>query len=212
MAGHQPLRVARYLRVSKLDQDPQLQDDETAHLATARGWQVVDTYVDHGVSGTRERRPQLDRLLRDARKRRFDAVLVWRSDRLFRSLRHMVGTIEELTELGIGFVSAREPFDTTTPTGKLMLHLVAAFAEFERAVLIERVRAGLAVARRRGKRLGRPRVRVDVERALQLRAAGVSLRAVARTLGCGLATLCRALEHGSVPETFAPSPSDEAEN
>jgi DNA invertase Pin-like site-specific DNA recombinase len=197
-----PLRVARYCRVSKLDQDPALQDHETAQLAAARGWIVVDTYVDHGISGAKERRPQLDRMLKDARKRRFDAILVWRSDRLFRSLRHMVETIEELSSLGIGFVSAREPFDTTTPTGKLMLHLVAAFGEFERSVLIERVRAGLAVARRKGKRLGRPRVHVDVDRARELRAEGLPLRAVARSIGCGVATLCRALE-ASEPEAVS---------
>ncbi len=189
-----PLRVARYCRVSKLDQDPALQDHETGQLAAARGWEIVETYLDHGVSGARERRPALDKMMCDARKRRFDAILVWRSDRLFRSLRHMVETIEELAGLGVGFVSAREPLDTTTPSGKLMLHLVAAFAEFERSVLIERVRAGLAVARRKGKRLGRPRVRVDVERARELRGGGMPLRAVARELKVGVATLCRALD------------------
>lgn len=201
MTSGRPLRVARYLRVSKLDQNPALQDHETAELARVRGWEIVDSYLDHGVSGAKERRPQLDRLMKDARKRRFDAVLVWRSDRLFRSLRHMVETIEELSGLGVGFVSAREPFDTTTPTGKLMLHLVAAFAQFEREVLIERVRAGLAVAKRKGKRLGRPRVKVDVDRAQELRAQGMPLRAVARAVGCGVATLCRALDMSAAVAT-----------
>lgn len=194
MHASKPLRIARYLRVSKLDQDPQLQDDESAQFSAARGWVVVDTFVDHGVSGARERRAELDRMMRDARKRRFDAILVWRSDRLFRNLGHMVATIEELSALGVGFVSVREPFDTTTPTGKLMLHLVAAFAEFERAVLVERVKAGLAVARRKGKKIGRPRVRFDVDRARELRAQGVSLRKIARELKVGVATLCRALD------------------
>ena len=189
-----PLRIARYLRVSKLDQDPQLQDDESAQFAAARGWTVVDTYLDHGVSGARERRPELDRMMKDARKRRFDAIVVWRSDRLFRSLRHMIATIEELSSLGVGFISVREPFDTTTPSGKLMLHLVSAFAEFEKSVLVERVKAGLAVARRRGKKIGRPRVRVDVDRARVLRGQGNSLRQVARELKVGVATLCRALQ------------------
>jgi DNA invertase Pin-like site-specific DNA recombinase len=204
MTEGKPLKIAIYCRVSKLDQDPALQDHETAEHARARGWEIVDTYTDHGISGAKERRPQLDRMMKDARKRRFDAILVWRSDRLFRSLRHMVECIEELSGLGVGFVSAREPFDTTTPTGKLMLHLVAAFAEFERAVLIERVRAGLAVARRKGKRLGRPRVRVDVDRARELRAQGMPLRAVARSVGCGVATLCRALD-AAVRKEAAPA-------
>jgi DNA invertase Pin-like site-specific DNA recombinase len=194
MFDGKPLRIARYLRVSKLEQNPQLQDDESAQLAAARGWTIVDTYVDHGVSGAKERRTELDRMMKDARKRRFDAILVWRSDRLFRSLRHMVETIEELSALGVGFVSCREPFDTTTPSGKLMLHLVSAFAEFERAVLIERVKAGLAVARRKGKKIGRPRVRFDIDRARELRGQGSSLRTIAREMKVGVATLCRALD------------------
>jgi DNA invertase Pin-like site-specific DNA recombinase len=124
----------------------------------------------------------------------FDTILVWRSDRLFRSLRHMVITIEELAALGVDFVSVTEPFDTTTPQGRLLLHLVSAFAEFEKQVLIERTKAGLDAARRRGARIGRPRVHVDVARAIKLRREGLSLRNIARKLGIGCATLCRALQ------------------
>jgi DNA invertase Pin-like site-specific DNA recombinase len=186
-------RVARYIRVSRTDQDPSLQLDETARLIAARGWDLVDTYTDHGISGSRDRRPELDRMLKDAKAGRFNTVLVWRSDRLFRSLRHMVVTIEELAALGIDFVSVTEPFDTTTPHGRLLLHLVSAFAEFERQVLIERTKAGLDAARRRGKRIGRPRVFVDVCGALRLLKRGLTVREIANRMHVGYGTLHRAL-------------------
>jgi DNA invertase Pin-like site-specific DNA recombinase len=116
-------RVARYLRVSKAEQDPQLQDDETAEFIERRGWEVAGTYIDHGFSGARDKRPDLDRLLEDARRRRkFEAVVCWRSDRLFRSLRHVVLTLDDLTSYNVGFISVTEPFDTTCPSGKLLLH------------------------------------------------------------------------------------------
>jgi DNA invertase Pin-like site-specific DNA recombinase len=159
-------RVARYVRVSRSEQNPDLQLDETARVVAARGWQLVDTYTDHGVSGSRNRRPELDRMLADARRGLFDTLLVWRSDRLFRSLRHMVLTIEELAAMHIDFVSVTEPFDTTTPQGRLLLHMVSAFGKFERQVLVERTKAGLDAARRRGKRIGRPKAFVDVPPAL----------------------------------------------
>jgi DNA invertase Pin-like site-specific DNA recombinase len=151
------LRVARYLRVSRVDQNPALQDDETADVIARRGWKLTDTYTDHGISGSREKRPELDRLLRDARRGRFNLVCVWKADRLFRSLRAMVNTLDEWSALGIGFVSATEAFDTTTPQGKLM-HLTSAFAEFERNLIIERTKAGIAAAKRRKLREGAGRV------------------------------------------------------
>ncbi len=210
MTTARSIRVAQYVRVSKLDQDPTLQEHETAELVRARGWTIAETYVDHGISGAKARRPGLDKMLRDARKGRFDLVLVWRSDRLFRSLKDMVATIEELSSIHVGFVSCREPFDTTSASGRLMLHLVSAFAEFERAVLVERVRAGLAVARRRGARIGRPRVRVDLERAHELRAKGMTVRQVARELKIGAATLCRALAAERDPNRSTPTTSGAA--
>ena len=136
-------RAARYIRVSRSDQRPALQADETVEFIDRRGWTLVDTFVDEGVSGTKDRRPGLDRLLAAARRRDFDILVVWRSDRLFRSLSNMVAALGELSALGIAFVSVTEPFDTTTPQGRLLLHLVAAFAEFERGVLVERTRAGI---------------------------------------------------------------------
>ena len=192
-ANHRGHRVARYIRVSRADQRPEMQADETAELVARRGWALVDTYLDHGVSGTRDRRPELDRLLADARRGRFDILLVWRSDRLFRSLKHMVNVLDELAALGIAFVSATEVFDTTTPQGRLLLHLVSAFSEFERGVLVERTKAGIEAARRRGAKLGRPRVLVDVVRAKHLLSTGKSLRQTAKMLGCGATTVHRAL-------------------
>jgi DNA invertase Pin-like site-specific DNA recombinase len=193
-----PLRCARYLRVSRVEQREDLQDDETAELITRRGWQLTKTYTDHGVSGTRERRPGLDELLSDAQRGRFDVVLVWRSDRLFRSVRHMVNTLAELDARGIGFVSSTEVFDTTTPQGKFLMHIVAAFAELERATIVERVRAGIAAARRRGVRLGRPGVALDVVKAAELRASGLSYREISRQLGVSTGRLHGALNsnHG----------------
>jgi DNA invertase Pin-like site-specific DNA recombinase len=186
-------RAARYLRVSRSDQNPALQADETGRLIAGRGWELVDTFLDHGVSGAKDRRPELDRLMEAAKQGAFDVLVVWKSDRLFRSLKHMVVALDELAALGIDFVSVTESFDTTTPQGRLLLHLVSSFAEFERSLLIERTRAGIEAARRRGAQIGRPRVRVDVERAVALRAQGRSIRQVARMLGCGAATLHRAL-------------------
>jgi len=162
-------------------------------LIAGRGWDLVDTFLDHGISGTKDRRPELDRLLTLARRGRFDVLVVYRSDRLFRSLKHLVVTVSELAAMGIDFCSVSEPFDTSTPSGRLLLHLVAAFAEFERNVLVERTKAGIAAARLRGAQIGRPRVDVDVARANALRAEGKSLRQTARILKVGCATLHRAL-------------------
>ena len=187
------LRVARYLRVSRHDQDTRLQADETAAFVKNRQWRLIDTYKDHGISGARERRPELDRLLADARKRKFDALIVYKADRLFRSLRHMVLTLDELAALGIAFVSTTEPFDTSTPSGKLLLHIVSAMAEFERALLVERVKSGVAAARRRGARLGRPRARLDMDRLRELRSQGLSVRKIAETLNVGSSTVQRHL-------------------
>jgi DNA invertase Pin-like site-specific DNA recombinase len=193
MESSRKLRVAHYHRVSRLDQDPRLQADATIAFTAARGWETHEVYVDHGVSGSKDRRPALDRMLADGRHRKFDLILVYRSDRLFRSLKHLVAVVDDLSALGIDFVSTTEPFDTTTPSGRLLLQLVGALAEMERGLLIERTKAGIASARRRGVRVGRPPVHVDVPRAMELRASGMSLREVARELKVGAATVHRAL-------------------
>jgi DNA invertase Pin-like site-specific DNA recombinase len=191
------LRAARYVRVSRSDQRPALQSDETAELITRRGWTIADTFLDEGMSGSSSRRPGLDRMMASARRREFDILVVWRSDRLFRSLHHMVNALAELSALGVEFVSVTEPFDTTTPQGRLLIHMVAAFAEFERGVLIERTRAGLAAARRRGARIGRPPVEIDAERVARLRNEGASIRAIARELNVGASTVHRVLAYSA---------------
>ena len=146
-------------------------------------------YVDHGVSGAKEQRPALDRLLADARRRRFDVLVCWRLDRLGRNLRHLVTLLDELAALGVSFVSLGEGIDCTTPAGRLQLHVLAALAEFERARCVERVPAGLARARREGKRLGRPVAPVPTDRVSAV--AGLSIAGGAGALGVSPSTLKR---------------------
>ena len=183
------MRVAIYLRVSTGRQTVENQRAELLVEADARGWDVVAEYVDEGVSGAKAARPGLDRLLADARHRRFDAVVVWKLDRLARSLRHLLALKDELQERGIGLVSLRDPgFDTTSPQGQLVFQILGAVGEFERELIRERIRAGMARAKRcpsPGKRRpGRPRsARVDLAQAWALLAAGSSVAAAARELG-----------------------------
>jgi DNA invertase Pin-like site-specific DNA recombinase len=187
------MRAVQYVRVSRSDQKPGMQADETAEMIRRRGWKLSDTYTDHGISGARDRRPELDRLLDDARHGRFDVLVVYKADRLFRSLRHMVNTLDELAALNVSFVSCTEPFDTATPSGRLLLNVISAMGSFERDLLIERTKSGIAAARRRGAKVGRPRAHVDVDLALELRAAGKSIREIGVALGVGAATVSRAL-------------------
>ena len=177
-----------------------MQDDETASFVSRREWSLVERFVDDGISGSHDRRPGLQSMLQAARQRRFDVLVVYRSDRLFRSLQELVNTLAELGELGVGFASVNEPFDTTTSAGRLLLQMVGAFAEFERNVMIERTRSGLAAARRRGVTLGRPKRFVDVERAKALRARGWSVSAIAIELKTSPATLYRALSNFPILE------------
>lgn len=202
-----PLRVARYLRVSTKDQNLDLQRDETAALAAQRGWRIVETFEDHGISGSKDRRPALDRMLASARRGRFDCVLVWRSDRLFRSLKHLVTTVHDLGEQGVGFVSCTEAFDTQSASGRLLLHVLAAMGEFERTIIAERSAAGVAAARRRGVRLGRPRAQFDLDRAIALRASGQSYKNIAAVIGVSVGVLHAALHAEGVREVPSAPPS-----
>jgi DNA invertase Pin-like site-specific DNA recombinase len=183
------IRAAIYARVSTTDQTCENQLLELRSYTTARRWSSVD-FVDRGVSGAKDRRPALDQLVADARKRRFDVLVVWRLDRLGRNLRHLVTLLEELQALGIAFVSLAEGIDATTPAGKLQMHILAAIAEFERARIAERVRAGLARAKAQGQRLGRRPHRItadDLERV-----AGMSTRKAAAALRVPASVLHRA--------------------
>jgi DNA invertase Pin-like site-specific DNA recombinase len=161
-------QVALYARVSTLNnQDPEMQLAELRDYAGRRGWQIVEEFTDQGVSGSKESRPALNRLMSDACRRQFDAIVVWKIDRWGRSLKHLVTSLAELDAYGIAFISLRDNLDLSTPSGRLMMQLLGAMAEFERALIQERVRAGLRNARAKGKRLGRPRVVVDASRIVQ---------------------------------------------
>jgi DNA invertase Pin-like site-specific DNA recombinase len=192
-------RVGIYGRVSTSNghQDPELQLRELREYADRRGWKITDEYVDHGVSGSKDSRPALNRLLADAHQRRFDTVLVWKLDRFGRSLKHLINTLGELEARGIAFVSFRDNLDLTTPSGRLMFQIIGAMAEFERALIQERVRAGLRNARSKGKRLGRPPVFVSQSGIESLRLQGRSWRSIAKELQVGLGTVLRAVEDRS---------------
>lgn len=200
------MRVALYARVSTLNgQHSDMQTAELREYAQRRGWKVVAEYIDEGISGARERRPQLDRLWVDCRKRKVDAVLVYRYDRFARSLRQLVNALEEFRALGINFVSLHEGVDTSTPNGRLVFGIFASIAEFERELIRSRVRSGLAAARAKGKRLGRPRTTVDVDRIAQRRAAGASWREIAGEMGVGTGTAVRAFQQRAKNLSKSPS-------
>jgi DNA invertase Pin-like site-specific DNA recombinase len=179
------LRMAIYARVSTTNhgQDVTLQTRELEQFAEARGWRMVDAYIDGGVSGAKDSRPELNRLMADAHKRRFDVVAVWRFDRFARSVSHLLRALETFNALGIAFVSLSEQMDTTTPAGKMVFTVSGAVAELERSLIVERVKAGLRYARSKGKRLGRPPVSVDALSIDRLRSQGRSIRDIADELG-----------------------------
>jgi DNA invertase Pin-like site-specific DNA recombinase len=184
-----------YARVSTLNgQHPEMQLTELREYAGRRGWEVFAEYVDEGVSGAKESRPALNRLMADAHRRRFAVLLVWKVDRFGRSLRHLVNALADLDAIGVAFVSLRDNLDLSTPSGRLMFQVVGAMAEFERALTQERVRAGLRLAKSKGKRLGRPRTAVDAKQVAALRASGASWRVISERLGIGVGTACRALQ------------------
>jgi DNA invertase Pin-like site-specific DNA recombinase len=188
------MKVAIYARVSTANngQDPTMQTRELREYIERRGWQLAGEYVDIGISGTKEKRPELDRLLADAHRRRFDVVAVWRFDRFARSVSHLLRALETFQALGIHFVSLSESIDTSTPAGKLVFTVLGAVAELERSLIVERVKAGLRNARAKGHRLGRPRVSVDRTRIAALRSQGLSWAKIAVRLGVGEGTVYRA--------------------
>src|SRR5258707_4942442 len=166
--------AAIYARVSTVNggQDPSMQTRELEEYCQRRGWEVFDCYVDNGVSGKKDSRPQLNRMVQDAHERRFDVVVVWRFDRFARSVSHLLRALDTFNSLDIQFVSLSEQVDTSTPTGKMIFTILGAVAELERNLIVERVRAGLRHARAKGKRLGRPRKSVDADEVRSLREAG----------------------------------------
>jgi DNA invertase Pin-like site-specific DNA recombinase len=189
-------RVAIYARVSTTNhgQDVGLQTRELQQFAEARGWIVAGEYIDAGVSGTKDSRPELNRLMADAHKRRIDVVCVWRFDRFARSVSHLLRALETFKALGIDFVSFSEQMDTSTPAGKMVFTVLAAVAELERTLIVERVRAGLRNARAKGKRLGRPRVTVNAAQIAALRSQGLSWAKIGEALGLGEGTVRRSAQ------------------
>ena len=170
-----------------------MQTREIREYVERRGWKIAGEYVDLGISGTKEKRPELDRLMSDAHRRRFDAVIVWKFDRFARSVSHLLRALETFQALGIHFVSLSESLDTSTPAGKMVFTVLGAVAELERSLIVERVKAGLRNARAKGKRLGRPRVIVDARRIATLRKTGASWAMICRETGLTKGTAQRAL-------------------
>lgn len=189
-------KAALYFRVSTDRQAVDLQVDEVRQYAKDRGFEIHREYTDQGVSGSKTSRPQLNRLFHDAKKGQFDLVICWKFDRFGRSLKHLIESLEEFQSLEVDFVSVRESIDTSTPSGKVLFSVIGAFAEFERAIIRERVIAGLTVARKKGKQLGRPKTR-NSELIRELRQQGRSYREISKLLGCSISTIHHELK-GSV--------------
>src|SRR6516162_8086576 len=200
-------RVAIYARVSTPEgkgQSPEMQLLELREYCERRGWTIAGEYVDR-MTGTKDRRPELDRLMADAHKRRFDVVIVWKFDRFARSVSHLLRALETFKALGIDFVSYSEQMDTSTPAGKMVFTVLGAVAELERSLIVERVRAGLRNARAKGKHLGRPRANIDANRLASLRREGKSLKQIAAEVGCSAAYVHKTLANfsGHRPENAA---------
>jgi DNA invertase Pin-like site-specific DNA recombinase len=179
------------MRVSTVDQHPENQLNELRHFASQRGFQIAEEYTDHGVSGTKSRRPALDKMLNDAHKRRFDVVVVWACDRLARSTKHFLQVLDELNELGVQFLSQREAIDTDGPLGRAIVVIVSAVAELERSLIVERVRAGMRRAKLDGRRIGRVPLDVDHAALVRDRLTGMSLTRVANKYGLSRASVVR---------------------
>ena len=199
------LQAAIYARVSTTDQNCESQLRELREYAARRGWAIAGEYVDTGWSGAKASRPELDRLMRDAALRRFDAVLVYKLDRFGRSVRNCLDGIAALGAHGIRFLAVSQSIDTdvANPAARLLLHILASVAEFERELIRERVCAGVRNAKRKGKQLGRKRVVFDRSRAIELHNSGNSIRDIAATLGVGIGTIHRLLASSTATQTAA---------
>ena len=183
------MRIGIYARVSTKDQCCELQTRDLRAYCAARGFDLVREYVDIGQSGAKDSRPELNKLMDDARKRQFDAIVVWRFDRFARSTKHLLTALEEFRSLGIQFISYQENVDTSTPLGQALFTIVSAVAQLERELIRERVSAGIRNARANGKKLGRPKTSVDRAQVMQLREQGQSLQQIATNLGIGYGTV-----------------------
>jgi len=191
------MKAAIYGRVSAIGkgQDVDLQLRDLRNYAQARGWKIFKEYIDNGVSGRKDKRPELDQLMNDARKKRFDAVLVWRFDRFARSTKHLVTSLDEFNHLGIDFISFMENIDTSSPMGKAMFTITSAIAELEADIIRERVISGLANAKAKGARLGRPKAELDISELISLREKGLTVRALARELDVSIGLVHKTLKN-----------------
>ncbi len=202
-------RAALYVRVSTVDQHPETQLHDLRQLAAQRGLQIVAEYVDHGFSGMRARRPELDRMMEDARRHKFDVLMVWACDRLARSTRHLLQTLDELSGFGIQFLSQREAIDTEGPLGRAIIVIVSAMAELERCIIIERVRAGMRRAKLEGRQIGRARLDVNREQVVLDRRSGMSLTQVAKRHNISRASVCRLMKEANVDSSAPVLPAGE---
>jgi DNA invertase Pin-like site-specific DNA recombinase len=193
-----PKRAAIYTRISTGEQNADLQTRELPEFCERRGWHLEATYSDV-MTGAKDKRPALDRLMADARRGKFDVVAVWRFDRFARSTSHLLRALEEFAALGIDFVSVTEAIDTSTPAGKMVFTVLGAVAELERSIIRERVIAGQRAAKMRGVKFGRPTVAVDAAQVIRLRADGLSWRAIAAQTGVPKDTLRRSLQTSATP-------------
>jgi len=197
-------RVVLYMRVSTLDQHPETQLYDLRQMAAQRGYEIVQEYTD-AISGARARRPGLDALMRDARRHRFDVVLVWASDRIARSVKHFLDVLDELNRLNIEFISFREQIDTGGPLGRAVVIIVGAIAELERSLIVERVRAGMRRARLEGRHIGRPSLQLDPAAILRDRLRGQSLGQLARSYRVSRTTIHRVLREHAATTTLEKS-------
>lgn len=188
------MKTAIYARISTSDkkQDLDTQLLPLKEYVASRGWNVYEVYTDQ-ISGSKESRPGLNKMMEDAHRRKFDILLVWRFDRFARSTKQLILALDTFRSLGINFISYQESVDTTTPTGQLMFTLLASFAQFERSIIQERVRAGLEKARAKGKTLGRPKATIDMKKLNDMRNQGMSLRQISEQLGIPRSTLSKYL-------------------
>jgi len=186
-------RVALYARVSTTDQSTDSQLLDLRRYVSERSWDFFKEYVDEGISGTKDSRPALNELMNNAKKRRFDVVLVWRFDRFARSTRHLINALEEFKNLGIDFVSYQENIDTSSPLGSAIFTIISAVAQLERDIIAERVKAGLRRAKENGKKLGRPRTEVSKWEIYRLHSHGLSLRQIATQLNISKSTVAKYL-------------------
>lgn len=186
-------RAVLYTRVSSLDQHPETQLCDLRPLAAARGYEIVGEYTDT-ISGSKAKRPGLDQLMADARRRRFDVVLVWAFDRMARSVKHFLEILDDLNHLNVEFVSFRENIDTGGPLGRAMVIIVGAIAELERSLIVERVKAGMRRARLEGRQIGRSRLDMNRDQIIHDRRSGMSLTQAAKKHGISRASVCRVMK------------------